>query len=50
MVLKAYAGAGVDVDALALKLQEQGAASFVASWNELLAVIAAKSAALGRAA
>jgi transaldolase len=50
VVLKAFAMAGVDVDALASTLQEQGAASFVASWNELLAVIAAKSAALGRAA
>lgn len=35
---------------LAAKLQEDGAKSFVASWNELLAVIASKSAALGSAA
>ena len=38
---------GVDVDALAAKLQEDGAKSFVESWNELLGVIASKSAALG---
>jgi transaldolase len=50
VVLKAFATAGVDVDALAAKLQEEGAASFVASWNELMEVIASKSASLGRAA
>ena len=49
-VLAEFRKAGVDIDALAAKLQEEGAASFVASWNELLAVIASKSAALGRAA
>ena len=35
--------AGVDLDALATKLQEEGAASFVASWDELLGVIDSKS-------
>jgi transaldolase len=45
-VLAAFAKSGIDVDALATQLQEEGAKSFVASWNELLAVIAAKSAAL----
>jgi transaldolase len=45
-VLGAFAKAGVDVDALAARLQEDGAKSFVASWNELMAVIASKSAAL----
>jgi transaldolase len=50
VVLKAFARAGVDVDALAAKLQEEGAGSFVASWNELMEVIASKSASLGRAA
>jgi len=48
-VLADFARAGVDVDALAAKLQEDGAKSFVASWNELLGVIASKSAALGKA-
>lgn len=41
--------AGVDIDALAAKLQEEGAASFAASWNELLAVIASRSASLAKA-
>jgi transaldolase len=42
--------AGVDIDALAARLQTEGAASFVASWNELMGVLAAKSMALGKAA
>jgi transaldolase len=41
-----FARAGVDVDALAARLQEDGAKSFVASWNELMAVIISKGAAL----
>jgi len=41
--------AGISVDALAAQLQEEGAKSFVGSWNELLGVIASKSAALGKA-
>jgi transaldolase len=45
-VLAAFAKAGIDVDALAARLQEEGAASFVKSWNELMAVIGSKSAAL----
>ncbi len=45
-VLAAFARSGVDVDALAAQLQDEGARSFVASWNELMGVIAAKSAAL----
>ena len=49
-MLAAFGKAGVDVETLAAKLQEDGAKSFVASWNELLAVIASKSAALGSAA
>ena len=39
-VLAAHAKAGVDVDALAAQLQDEGAKSFVKSWNELMAVIA----------
>jgi hypothetical protein len=35
--------AGIDVDGLAARLQDEGAKSFVKSWNELLAVIASKS-------
>jgi len=49
-VLTEFAKAGVDIDALATRLQDEGAASFVKSWNELMAVIASKSAALEKAA
>ena len=49
-VLDAFGRAGVDIETLAAKLQEDGAKSFVASWTELLAVIASKSAALASAA
>jgi len=45
-VLAAVRKAGIDLDALAAKLQADGAASFVKSWHELLGVIASKSAAL----
>ena len=49
-VLAEFAKAGINVDALAAQLQDEGAKSFVKSWNELLAVIASKSAALKQAA
>src|SRR5215469_15810028 len=45
-VLGKFAKTGVDVDALAAQLQDEGAKSFVKSWNDLLAVISAKSATL----
>jgi transaldolase len=48
-VLAEFAKAGVDVNALAAQLQDEGAKSFVKSWNDLLAVIASKSAALQKA-
>jgi transaldolase len=48
-VLVQFAEAGIDLDALAAQLQDEGAKSFVKSWNELMAVIASKSAALARA-
>jgi transaldolase len=48
-VLADFEKAGISVDALAAQLQEEGAKAFVASWNELLGVIASKSAALGKA-
>jgi len=48
-VLAEFEKAGVSVDALAAQLQDEGAKSFVGSWNELLGVIASKSAALGKA-
>jgi transaldolase len=49
-VLAQFAKAGIDVDALAARLQNEGAASFVKSWNELMAVLASKSAVLEKAA
>lgn len=49
-VLSEFANAGVDVSALATRLQEQGADSFDKSWNDLLKVISSKSAALRAAA
>jgi transaldolase len=42
-----FTGAGVDPDALAAKLQSDGATSFVDSWNDLIAHIDEQSAALG---
>ena len=47
-VLAQFARAGVDVEALAARLQEDGAKAFVKSWNELLARIASKSAEFAR--
>ena len=47
--LKKFAAIGIDVDALAAQLQDEGAKSFVNSWNELMGVIASKSAALAAA-
>jgi len=49
-VLAQFAKAGIDVHALAARLQEEGAKSFVKSWNDLMAVIVSKSAALKAAA
>ena len=48
-VLAQFAKAAIDVDALAVRLQDEGARSFVNSWNELMGVIAAKSATLAQA-
>lgn len=48
-VLAEFQRAGVDLGQLAAKLQADGAASFVSSWNDLLSVIAAKSASLQKA-
>jgi transaldolase len=48
-VLAQFAKAGIDIDALAAQLQDEGAKSFVKSWNELMGVIDSKSAALKKA-
>ncbi|MGN6514078.1 MAG: transaldolase [Lysobacteraceae bacterium] len=44
--LAAFARAGIDVDALGRRLQEEGAEAFAKSWHHLLAGIAAKTASL----
>jgi transaldolase len=49
-VLAQFTRAGVDIPALAASLQDEGAKSFVKSWDELMAVIETKSDALRRAA
>jgi transaldolase len=46
VVLAEFAAAGIDIDALAARLQDEGAKSFVKSWNELMASIASKGEAL----
>ena len=48
-MLAEFRGAGIDIDALASKLQAEGETSFVASWNELMRVIGSKSAAVAKA-
>jgi transaldolase len=47
-VLDEFAAAGIDIDDLAAKLQDDGAKSFVSSWNDLMEVIASKSATLAK--
>src|SRR5437867_7283447 len=48
-VFDQFATAGIDVYELAATLQDEGAKSFVNSWNELMGVIASKSASLQKA-
>jgi transaldolase len=48
-VLDQFAAAGIDIDELAAKLQDDGAKSFVSSWSDLMEVIASKSATLAKA-
>jgi transaldolase len=47
--LARFAAARIDVKALSNQLQEEGAKSFVNSWNDLMGVIGSKSAVLKRA-
>jgi transaldolase len=49
-VLAQFSKAGINVDAMAVRLQDEGAKSFVKSWDELMAVIVSKSNALKHAA
>jgi transaldolase len=48
-VLARFAAAKIDVGALAAQLQDEGAKSFVNSWNDLMGVIGSKSTVLKRA-
>jgi transaldolase len=48
-ILAQFAGAGVDIDLIGIRLQEEGARSFVQSWNGLMDVIASKSKVLQKA-
>src|SRR5262249_45007569 len=48
-VLAQFARAGIDVDALAAQLQDEGAKAFVKSWDDLMVVLDTKSAALAKA-
>jgi len=47
-VLDRFKAAGIDIDELGAKLQDDGARSFVSSWNDLMEVIASKSASLAK--
>jgi transaldolase len=47
-VLGQFAKAGVDIDLLAAQLQNQGAVSFVKSWNDLMQVISSKTSHLDK--
>jgi transaldolase len=49
-VLAQFAKAGIDIDALATQLQDEGAKAFVKSWNELMEVIQTKVAAIQKTA
>ncbi len=49
-VIAAFGKAGINVDALAAQLQDEGAKSFVESWNDLMKVIESKSMALAKGA
>jgi transaldolase len=47
--LARFTGARIDVGALSSRLQDEGAKSFVDSWNDLMGVISSKSSVLERA-
>ena len=49
-VLAKFSQAGINVDALAAQLQDEGAKSFVKSWTDLIGVIESKCATLKKAA
>jgi transaldolase len=45
-ILAEFGKEGIDVDALAAQLQEEGAQSFIKSWNDLMGIISSKRASL----
>jgi transaldolase len=49
-VLSRFAEAGINIDGLAARLQDEGAQSFVKSWNELMSVVDSTGVLLGKAA
>ena len=48
-MLARFAAANIDVQSLSVQLQDEGAKSFVTSWNDLMAMIRSKCAVLERA-
>jgi transaldolase len=48
-VLSAFGEAGIDIKTLAAQLQNEGAVSFVKSWNDLMACIDSKAATMRKA-
>jgi transaldolase len=47
--LASFVKAGIDIDTLAVRLQQEGASFFVKSWNDLMACVNSKSAAIRKA-
>jgi transaldolase len=47
-IMERFAGANIDVQSLSVQLQDEGARSFVNSWNDLMTVIRSKCAVLER--
>jgi transaldolase len=47
-VLSSFTRSGIDLEALAARLQQEGAAAFVSAWQDLLGVIASKTAAANK--
>jgi transaldolase len=48
-VLAQFRSAGINLDSLAARLQDEGAKSFVKSWTELMEVISSKTSAIAKA-
>jgi transaldolase len=48
-VLGDFTKAGLDITALASRLQDEGARSFVKSWNDLMTCIVSKRASIRKA-